>query len=123
MPQYLRLRYGGQRIRVWLALVHTLLTIISVIAVSHGDGWMNERREMQDKRQARQAGGWMDGRWMVDQLGRWSRLGRGAVDGWKRKGLMDEQARRERETNRQQMDRWTDREGWTGRKKGRPGCE
>lgn len=34
MPQYLRLRFGGQRIRTWLALISTLVTIISSLAVS-----------------------------------------------------------------------------------------
>ncbi len=34
MPQYLKMRFGGQRIRIWLAVIHTFLTITSNIAVS-----------------------------------------------------------------------------------------
>ena len=34
MPQYLKMRYGGQRIRIWLAILHIFLTIVAQIAVS-----------------------------------------------------------------------------------------
>ena len=33
MPQYLKLRYGGQRIRIYLAVIHTVLTILSHLSV------------------------------------------------------------------------------------------
>ena len=34
MPQYLKMRYGGHRIRIWLAILHIFLTIVAQIAVS-----------------------------------------------------------------------------------------
>ena len=47
LPQYLRYRFGGQRIRVWIAVIHTFITIISAISVSYvflhrdGDAYQN----------------------------------------------------------------------------------
>lgn len=35
MPQYLKLRFGGRRIRTWLAILYMILTVISQISVSN----------------------------------------------------------------------------------------
>lgn len=35
MPEYLKKRFGGQRIRVYLAVIALLLSIFTKVAVSH----------------------------------------------------------------------------------------